>query len=164
MATKYSIGKIQRLASWQMEKAVTALFNQLLLLFSIMQGINAESLTSLRWREVKGGEGCFYVIASITIYISGTYAWRVKGEGLLSFRFSNFQWFYPQIRYPIGCGLEFFFILMLSEGIKIEPFRSRKAMQRAVAWWSLPYEHDRHRLDEGDLYPSCWTSGHQRHK
>ena len=28
-----------------MEKAVTALFNQLLLLFSIMQGINAEPLT-----------------------------------------------------------------------------------------------------------------------
>lgn len=109
-------------------------------------------------------EGCFYVIASMTIYISSTYAWRVKGEGLLSFRFSNFQWFYPQIRYPIGRGLEFFFILLPSEGIKIEPFRSRKAMQRAVAWWSLPYEHDRHRLDEGDLYPSCWTSGHQRHK
>ena len=109
-------------------------------------------------------EGCFYVIVSITIYISGTYAWRVKGEGLLSFRFSNFQWFYPQIRSPIGRGLEVFFYFIAKWRHKIEPFRSCKAMQRAVAWRSLPYEHDRHRLDEGDLYPFCWTSGHQRRK
>ena len=41
-----------------MEKAVTALFNQLLLLFSIMQGINAEPLTEwdnyLRYNRIPG--------------------------------------------------------------------------------------------------------------
>jgi hypothetical protein len=37
-----------------MEKAVTALFNQLLLLFSIMQGINAEAAYFI---EMKGYEG-----------------------------------------------------------------------------------------------------------
>ena len=40
-----------------MEKAVTALFNQLLLLFSIMQGINAEPLTGRREDSGKG-KGC----------------------------------------------------------------------------------------------------------
>ena len=40
-----------------MEKAVTALFNQLLLLFSIMQGINAEPLTSENSKKMKGDEG-----------------------------------------------------------------------------------------------------------
>jgi len=45
-----------------MEKAVTALFNQLLLLFSIMQGINAEPLTQKRRRTVKGGEGLNFTV------------------------------------------------------------------------------------------------------
>ena len=40
---------------------------------------------------MKGGEGWFLVILSITICMPDIYIDRVKGDGLFSFRFSNFQ-------------------------------------------------------------------------
>ena len=39
---------------------------------------------------MKGGEGRFYVIVLVSTCLSDVYADRVKGEGLFSFRFSNF--------------------------------------------------------------------------
>ncbi|TFH84445.1 hypothetical protein [Segatella hominis] len=62
-----------------MEKAVTALFNQLLLLFSIMQGINAEPLTAKNGKKMKGNEGL-----NLTFHPSGPRVYRhsrQKGEG-----------------------------------------------------------------------------------
>ena len=40
---------------------------------------------------MKGGEGWFLVVLSITICMPDIYIDRVKGEGFFSFRFSNFQ-------------------------------------------------------------------------
>jgi len=62
-----------------MEKAVTALFNQLLLLFSIMQGINAEPLTQVGEWWVKGGEGLNFTLhpRSTSVYWHS----KRKGEG-----------------------------------------------------------------------------------
>ena len=77
-----------------MEKAVTALFNQLLLLFSIMQGINAEPLTFL---PMKGDEGYYIVILLVIVCMLGTYIDKMKGEGFFSFRISNFQLFHSPI-------------------------------------------------------------------
>lgn len=49
---------------------------------------------------MKGGEGCFLVITLVIICISDTCVNKMKGEGFFSFRFSNFQLFYPQIPQP----------------------------------------------------------------
>ena len=40
---------------------------------------------------MKGGEGWFLVVLSITVCMPDIYIDRVKGDGLFSFRFSNFQ-------------------------------------------------------------------------
>ena len=40
---------------------------------------------------MKGGEGWFLAISSITVCMPDIYIDRVKGDGLFSFRFSNFQ-------------------------------------------------------------------------
>ena len=40
---------------------------------------------------MKGGEGWFLVVLSITICMPDIYIDRVKGDGFFSFRFSNFQ-------------------------------------------------------------------------
>ena len=40
---------------------------------------------------MKGGEGWFLVVSSITICMPDIYIDRVKGDGFFSFRFSNFQ-------------------------------------------------------------------------
>ena len=40
---------------------------------------------------MKGGEGWLFAVLSITICMPDIYIDRVKGEGLFSFRFSNFQ-------------------------------------------------------------------------
>ena len=40
---------------------------------------------------MKGGEGCFLVVLSITVCMPDIYIDRVKGDGFFSFRFSNFQ-------------------------------------------------------------------------
>ncbi len=43
---------------------------------------------------MKGGEGRFLVILSITVCMPDIYIDRVKGDGFFSFRFSNFQLYY----------------------------------------------------------------------
>ena len=43
---------------------------------------------------VKGGEGWFLVVLSITVCMPDIYIDRVKGDGFFSFRFSNFQLYY----------------------------------------------------------------------
>ena len=43
---------------------------------------------------VKGGEGWFLVVLSITVCMPDIYIDRVKGDGFFSFRFSNFQSYY----------------------------------------------------------------------
>ena len=43
---------------------------------------------------MKGGEGWFLVVLSITVCMPDIYIDRVKGDGLFSFRFSNFQLYY----------------------------------------------------------------------
>ena len=43
---------------------------------------------------MKGGEGCFLVVLSITVCMPDIYIDRVKGEVFFSFRFSNFQSYY----------------------------------------------------------------------
>ena len=43
---------------------------------------------------MKGGEGWFLVVLSITICMPDSYIDRVKGDGFFSFRFSNFQSYY----------------------------------------------------------------------
>ena len=43
---------------------------------------------------MKGGEGWFLVVLSITICMPDIYIDRVKGDGFFSFRFSNFQSYY----------------------------------------------------------------------
>ena len=43
---------------------------------------------------MKGGEGLFLVILSITVCMPDIYIDRVKGDGFFSFRFSNFQLYY----------------------------------------------------------------------
>ena len=40
---------------------------------------------------MKGGEGRFLVVLSITVCMPDIYIDRVKGDGFFSFRFSNFQ-------------------------------------------------------------------------
>ena len=40
---------------------------------------------------MKGGEGRFLAVLSITICMPDIYVDRVKGDGFFSFRFSNFQ-------------------------------------------------------------------------
>ena len=40
---------------------------------------------------MKGGEGWFLVVLSITVCMPDIYIDRVKGDGVFSFRFSNFQ-------------------------------------------------------------------------
>ena len=40
---------------------------------------------------MKGGEGWFLVVLSITVCMPDIYIDRVKGDGFFSFRFSNFQ-------------------------------------------------------------------------
>ena len=40
---------------------------------------------------MKGGEGWFLVVLSITVCMPDIYIDRVTGDGLFSFRFSNFQ-------------------------------------------------------------------------
>ena len=40
---------------------------------------------------MKGGEGRFLVVLSITVCMPDNYVDRVKGDGFFSFRFSNFQ-------------------------------------------------------------------------
>ena len=40
---------------------------------------------------MKGGEGWFLVVLSITVCMLDIYIDRVKGDGFFSFRFSNFQ-------------------------------------------------------------------------
>lgn len=40
--------------------------------------------------EMKGDEGRFLVVPFVTFSISSVYADRMKGEGLFSFRLSNF--------------------------------------------------------------------------
>ena len=40
---------------------------------------------------MKGGEGRFLVVLSITVCMPDIYVDRVKGDGFFSFRFSNFQ-------------------------------------------------------------------------
>ena len=39
---------------------------------------------------MKGGEGRFLVVLSITVCMPDNYVDRVKGDGFFSFRFSNF--------------------------------------------------------------------------
>ena len=50
-----------------------------------------------------GGEGWFLVVLSITICMPDIYIDRVKGDGLFSFRFSNFQsyYVYARVRVPV---------------------------------------------------------------
>ena len=43
---------------------------------------------------MKGGEGWFLVVLSITVCMLDIYIDRVKGDGFFSFRFSNFQSYY----------------------------------------------------------------------
>ena len=43
---------------------------------------------------MKGGEGCFLVVLSITVCMPDIYIDMVKGDGFFSFRFSNFQSYY----------------------------------------------------------------------
>ena len=43
---------------------------------------------------MKGGEGWFLVVLSITVCMPDIYIDRVKGDGFFSFRFSNFQLYY----------------------------------------------------------------------
>jgi hypothetical protein len=43
---------------------------------------------------VKGGEGWFLVVLSITVCMPDIYIDRVKGDGFFSFRLSNFQLYY----------------------------------------------------------------------
>ena len=43
---------------------------------------------------MKGGEGWFLVVLSITVCMPDIYIDRVKGDGFFSFRFSNFQSYY----------------------------------------------------------------------
>ena len=43
---------------------------------------------------MKGGEGWFLVVLSITVWMPDIYIDRVKGDGFFSFRFSNFQSYY----------------------------------------------------------------------
>ena len=43
---------------------------------------------------MKGGEGWFLVVLSITVCMPDIYIDRVKGDGLFSFRFSKFQSYY----------------------------------------------------------------------
>ena len=43
---------------------------------------------------MKGGEGWFLVVLSITVCMPDIYIDRVTGDGLFSFRFSNFQSYY----------------------------------------------------------------------
>ena len=40
---------------------------------------------------MKGGEGWFLVVLSITVCMPDIYIDRVKGDGFFSFRLSNFQ-------------------------------------------------------------------------
>ena len=40
---------------------------------------------------MKGGEGCFLVVLSITVCMPDIYIDMVKGDGFFSFRFSNFR-------------------------------------------------------------------------
>ena len=60
-----------------MEKAVTALFNQLLLLFSIMQGINAEPLTFLPFLAWIDG---FFVLFEIWLIMKNMYIFPFKSD------------------------------------------------------------------------------------
>ena len=52
---------------------------------------------------MKGGEGRLLVVLSITICMPDIYIDRVKGDGLFSFRFSNFQsyYVYARVRVPV---------------------------------------------------------------
>ena len=43
---------------------------------------------------MKGGEGWFLVVLSITVCMPDIYIDRVKGDGFFSFRFSIFQSYY----------------------------------------------------------------------
>ena len=43
---------------------------------------------------MKGGEGWLLVVLSITVCMPDIYIDMVKGDGLFSFRFSNFQSYY----------------------------------------------------------------------
>ena len=43
---------------------------------------------------MKGGEGRFLVVLSITVCMPDNYVDRVKGDGFFSFRVSNFQSYY----------------------------------------------------------------------
>ena len=43
---------------------------------------------------MKGGEGRFLVVLSITVCMPDNYVDRVKSDGFFSFRFSNFQSYY----------------------------------------------------------------------
>ena len=43
---------------------------------------------------MKGGEGWFLVVALVIVCVSGIYACSMKGDGLFTFRFSNFQSYY----------------------------------------------------------------------
>ena len=55
---------------------------------------------------MKGGEGWFLVILSITVCMPDIYIDRVKGDGFFSFRFSNFQSYYVYacVRAPAYTG------------------------------------------------------------
>ena len=52
---------------------------------------------------MKGGDGWFLVVLSITVCMPDIYIDRVKGDGLFSFRFSNFQSYYVYacVRVPV---------------------------------------------------------------
>ena len=55
---------------------------------------------------MKGGEGWFLVVLSITVCMPDIYIDRVKGDGFFSFRFSNFQSYYVYacVRVPAYTG------------------------------------------------------------
>ena len=52
---------------------------------------------------MKGGEGWFLVVLSITVCMPDIYIDRVQGDGFFSFRFSNFQSYYVYacVRVPV---------------------------------------------------------------
>ena len=63
---------------------------------------------------MKGGEGWFLVVLSITVCMPDIYIDRVKGEGLFLFRFSNFNYmmFMPAYVYQCaGAGVRMYIIM-----------------------------------------------------
>ena len=63
---------------------------------------------------MKGGEGWFLVVLSITVCMPDIYIDRVKGDGFFSFRFSNFQlyMFMPVYAYQCaGAGMRMYIIM-----------------------------------------------------